>query len=180
MDKDKEKIYILLLHSKTMPSKIVKMFTKFKYSHVALSLDKNCETIYSFGRKKLNNPFNGGFVVENKDGKFFSKFNNTICKIYEVDVTKKQKDSIIKRLNYMTKNEKIYKYDFLGLALRIFKININFKNRYVCSSFVSEILEENDICHFENNFIKPKDFECLNFKTIYEGLYKNYLLTCVV
>lgn len=180
MDKRKEKIYILLLHSKTIPAKIVKLFTRYKYSHVALAIDKDCEKIYSFGRKKLNNPFIGGFVIENKDGKFFSKFNSTICKIYEVDVSEEQKNNILNKLSYMKQNERMYKYDFLGLFLRMLNIKIKFKNKYVCSSFVSEILEKNNIYHFENEFVKPKDFECLNFKVIYEGLYNEYNLTYVV
>ena len=66
-----KKIYILLMHTNTYPSKFVKFMTKYKYSHVALSLDKNCNTLYSFGRKKPNTIIDGGFSIENKDGDFF-------------------------------------------------------------------------------------------------------------
>ena len=31
-----KKIYILLMHTKTIPSKIVRFFTRYKYSHVAI------------------------------------------------------------------------------------------------------------------------------------------------
>ena len=82
-----KKIYILLMHTKTIPSKIVRFFTRYKYSHVAMSLDKSCEVTYSFGRRKLNSILNGGFNILNKEGEFFKKFNRTECKIYEVDVT---------------------------------------------------------------------------------------------
>ena len=77
-----KKIYILLMHTYTIPSKIVKIFTNYEYSHVGISLSRECDEIYSFGRKKINSILNGGFVVEKKDGEFFKKFNNTKCKIF--------------------------------------------------------------------------------------------------
>ena len=78
------------MHTHTMPSRLVKIFTNYEYSHVGISLDKECNNIYSFGRKKLNSILNGGFVVEKKDGLFFRKFNKTECKIYELEVTNSQ------------------------------------------------------------------------------------------
>ena len=62
------------MHTKTIPSKFIKLFTRYSYSHIALSFTKNCNTIYSFGRKKYNSIFNSGFVEEHKTGKFFKKF----------------------------------------------------------------------------------------------------------
>ena len=75
-----KKIYILLMHTKTIPSKIVRFFTRYKYSHVAMSLDKSCEVTYSFGRRKLNSILNGGFNILNKEGEFFKKFNRKILR----------------------------------------------------------------------------------------------------
>ena len=49
-----KKIYILLMHTYTIPSKIVKIFTNYEYSHVGISLSRECDEIYSFGRKKIN------------------------------------------------------------------------------------------------------------------------------
>lgn len=59
-----KKIYVILLHTNTIPSKLVRFFTRYKYSHVALSLSRNCDILYSFGRKKIDSIFNGGFVIQ--------------------------------------------------------------------------------------------------------------------
>ena len=79
-----KKIYILLMHTNTIPSKIIKAATKYRYTHVGISLEKECNTIYSFGRRKFNSILNAGFSIELRNGEFFKKFKNTRCKIYEV------------------------------------------------------------------------------------------------
>ena len=115
-----KKIYILLMHTKTIPSKIVRFFTRYKYSHVAMSLDKSCEVTYSFGRRKLNSILNGGFNILNKEGEFFKKFNRTECKIYEVDVTEEQYKKVVDIIENMIKEQDKYKYDFIGIIPRFF------------------------------------------------------------
>ena len=68
-----KKIYVILLHTNTIPSKLVRFFTRYKYSHVAISLSSNCDILYSFGRKKIDSIFNGGFVIQKKQDDFFKK-----------------------------------------------------------------------------------------------------------
>lgn len=172
-----KKIYILLMHTYTMPSKIVKIFTNYEYSHVGISLSRECDEIYSFGRKKINSILNGGFVVEKKDGEFFKKFNNTKCKIYELNVPEEKYLELKKILNDMKRNSNKYKYDFLGILPRYFKIPLTIKNRYVCSYFVAYVLEKSNIYKFTKNvcLINPKDFESLKgFKEVYSGKFKLY------
>lgn len=53
----KRNIYISQIHSRTFLSKLNKFVTKYTYFHVSICLDKECNMIYSFGRKILNNFF---------------------------------------------------------------------------------------------------------------------------
>ena len=142
-------IYILLMHTNTIPSKFVKFFTKYEYSHVAISLDKTCYTTYSFGRRSLYNILNGGLSIQRKDGEFFNKFNKTMCKIYEIQVTDEQYEQVEKILHDMEQNINKYKYDFLGIVPRFFKIPVTFKNKFVCSYFVAYVLEKASIYTFD-------------------------------
>ena len=57
-------IYIVLSHTGTVLSRLIKTFTRAEYSHVSISLDKNLEKMYSFGRINPYNPFYAGFVHE--------------------------------------------------------------------------------------------------------------------
>ena len=85
-----KKIYVLLMKTKTSTDRFIRFMTNYEYSHVAISLDKSCENTHSFGRKKPHSILNGGFVTENKNGAFFKIFNDTTCKIYEIETTDEQ------------------------------------------------------------------------------------------
>lgn len=173
---ENNKIYILQLHTRTIPAILIKFITRYEYSHIAISFTKDCEEIYSFGRKKLNNIFDSGFITEKKDGPFFKKFNKATCRIYELDVTQKQYDDLEKIISDIKSNENKYKYDFIGMGLRFFRIPASFKNKYVCSYFIADILDKANIYKFEkkNFFVEPRDFETIsNSKIIYEGSYKD-------
>ena len=172
-----KKIYVIQMDTKTIPSRIVSLFTMYKYSHVAISFNKNCDYIYSFGRRSLYSILNGGFTMESKTGSFFKKFKNTKCRIYEIDVSDTQYDNLIKIIKYMKKHKEIYRYDYLGIIFRYLKIPVTFKNKYVCSYFVAQLLEDAKVYSFdkETYFVKPCDFENINgFNLIYSGKYVMY------
>ena len=172
-----KKIYILQMYSQTIPSKFIRMITNYQYTHVAISLDKSCDKIYSFGRKKINTILNGGFTIESKTSEFYTKFSETICKIFEIEVTEEQYEIIKNIISEMEENEEKYKYDLLGIVIRFFRIPITFENKYVCSYFVAELLEKAKIHKFTKRtcFIKPKDFEEIKeMNKIYEGMYQKY------
>lgn len=96
-----KKIYIIQMSTKTIPARLISLFTMSKYSHVAISLNKNCDVTYSFGRRNIYSILNSGFVVEHKNGKFFKKFNDTKCRIYELNVTDKQYSDLVKIIKHM-------------------------------------------------------------------------------
>lgn len=171
------KIYVIQMNTKTIPSKFVSLFTMYKYSHVALSFTKTCDITYSFGRRNLYSFLNGGFVIEYKDGEFFKRFSDTNCRIYEIEVTEEQYMSLYDEIENMMDNQDDYKYDYVGIILRYLKLPVTFKNRYVCSYFVAEVLKKSNICEFDKDtcFVKPKDFENLiGFNEIYSGKYTSY------
>ena len=165
------------MHTKTIPSRFIKLFTQYKYTHIALALNKSCDVVYSFGRKKYNSVIDAGFVEEHKTGKFFGKFKDTNVRIYELEITNHQYHKLKRKINYMKKHEELFKYDFLGIILRFFRLPVAFKNKYVCSYFVAKLLEDTGIWTFDKKpyFIEPKDFEKIDYiKEVYHGKYLLY------
>ena len=133
--------------------------------------------MYSFGRKKYYNPLNGGFIIENKNGKFFKVYKNTECRVYKIKIDNTQYKDLIDLLKKFEENPKKYRYDIIGLVLKLFNINIKRKNHYVCTQFVGELLDQSSIHNFDKpiNNLKAKDFEKIPFKElIYVGKIKEY------
>ena len=85
-----EKIYIVLAHTGTLLSRLIKMRTGAEYTHVSIALDENLKNMYSFGRKYSYIAFIGGFVREGANFGTFKRFYNTEISIYEVSVTEEQ------------------------------------------------------------------------------------------
>ena len=85
---EKQYIYIIQMHTKTVPARFVKLMTRYRYSHVGICLEKDCDTLYSFGRRSLRNILNGGFVAEVLSRAEILKFDKKICMIRPKDFAK--------------------------------------------------------------------------------------------
>ena len=73
-----------------------------------------------------------------------------------------------------------YRYSLLGLIYCYFGIPVKRKNKYFCSQFVTEVLQQAGIEVFEKpaSLVRPHDFLDLpSTKYIYRGQIKNYSLT---
>lgn len=169
-------IYIVLAHTGTILSRIIRIKTGAEYTHSSISLDKDLEQMYSFGRKYSYIAFIGGFVKEGADFGTFKRFYKTEVSVFEISVTDKQYDKIYETIEYMKEHKKEYRFNVLGLFCAGFNKKLQFKKRYYCAEFVKKLLEiaEIDISELPD-VIKPEHFVNLsNAKLIYKGKLKKY------
>lgn len=170
-----KEIYIVLTHTGTVLSNIVKAYTKNPFSHVSIALDKDLQKMYSFGRLKPSNPFFAGFVHEYIHKGTFKRFYNTTTKIYSLEVTEEQYEKMEKIINRMEKQKEKYKFNILGLFAVAFNIKIRRENTLYCAEFVKFLFDESKINNDLPEIIKPVDFENLKgIKQVYKGLLRNY------
>ena len=170
-----KKIYIILTHTGTALSNIIKIYTKDEYSHVSIALDENLEEMYSFGRLRPYNAFVGGFVHEKINEGTFKRFKRTKTMIYSMIVEDNQYTKIRDKIEEMEKEKGTYKFNTLWLfAVSIHK-KIKAPRTFYCAEFVKYVLEEARIKVELPEIIKPEDFkEIPNKKIEYEGLLRNY------
>ncbi|MTI67874.1 MAG: hypothetical protein FH753_14910 [Firmicutes bacterium] len=176
MKKTKE-IYILLTHTNTLFSNIIKVYTKARYNHVSISLNGEFSEVYSFGRKFYLNPFYAGFVKEDLDNGVYSYFQDTESVIYSLKITEKQYVNLYNCINDFKKDSNRYRYNLLGLIGVTLNRPINRKYHYFCSQFVSSILKKSGVSLFNKpiGLVTPGDFqECLELKPIYSGKLNSF------
>lgn len=169
-------IYIVLSHTGTLLSRIIKFVTGNEYTHSSIALNESLESMYSFGRLNPYNPFLGGFVREGKGIGTFKRFKNTKVGVYKLEVTDVQYSEIYENIIYIEKNKDKFKFNILGLALAGINKRVVKKNTFYCAEFVRYILKKSGI-NVENlpKTIKPESFkELTNARLIYRGLLRSY------
>lgn len=168
-------IKIVLTQTNTIVSKTLKAFSKKPYNHISISFEDNCSTMFSFGRKITWFPLIGGFVKEDINTGVFKMHPETKCKIYKFEVTDEDYAVIAGRLNkFLAKPEK-YRYSFLNVFLIRLNIPYQREYHYVCSSFVSYLLEGIIPLQKEISLVTPDDYNCLNLDEEYEGKLVEYV-----
>ena len=173
-----KEIYIVLTHTGTILSKIIKAYTNDEFSHVSIALDNDLQEMYSFGRLDPFNPFIGGFVHEYIDNGTFKRFYNTVTRIYSLQVTEEQYELMKDEIDYFSSHKEEYKFDIMGLFFTALHINFVREHRLYCASFVKSIMDSANLKTQLPEPIKPEDFKKLenldSTSIVYEGLLSQY------
>lgn len=171
-----KKIYIVLTHTGTNLSKIIKKWTKDEFSHVSIALDEDLDEMYSFGRLHPYNPFWAGLVHEKQNEDTFKRFKKTKAAIYSIEVDD-EKYSIIRNTVYrMYRNRKKYKFNIIGLLAIGFHKSIQKENWFYCAEFVKYVFDKAHLdFDLPNTMIRPEDFKSIENKDLeYYGLFRKY------
>ncbi|MCL2353024.1 MAG: hypothetical protein FWC69_00165 [Defluviitaleaceae bacterium] len=175
-------VYIVLSRSKSILSNIISTLTSDKYTHSALSLDKDLKYMFTFGRKKHTNPFIGCFKQEKFTDAFYKNYSNLPGVVLEVTLSEEQYYNIIADISCFVTGASSYRYNVSGLMRAAFRLKNPYhpnqpKNKYFCSEFVYYILHKNDLFTLENNkknTIRPQHFLQVSSNKVFEGNLLHY------
>ena len=167
-------VYIVLTETGSLLSRAIKWYTKDRYNHVSIAFDEQLNEMYSFGRKRENNPWIGGFTQENVHGELLRYAN---CAIYSYTISDEQFEHLKIQIAHFKANEHLYRYNFLGLLCIAFRIRWKRHNAYFCSQFIATLFEnaqiETKLCTY---FIRPTEFKHLpNVQFCYKGQMYAYI-----
>ncbi|ACX68411.1 hypothetical protein MHI43_31455 [Paenibacillus sp. FSL H8-0457] len=174
---DDQSVFILLTNTGTLFTKVIQGYTRAPYNHASISFNRELSELYSFGRKNPNNPLNGGFVKEDLKTGTFSKYPNTTCVIYELQVSERDIAKMKRVLQAFIRKDKKYFYNILGVLGIALKEPIEFSNSYFCSQFVAEILQRSGVRLWDKlpALVTPDDFrQSERLQLIYEGRLSEY------
>ena len=171
-------VFILLTNTGTLFTRIIQGYTKAPYNHASISFNRELSELYSFGRKHPNNPLNGGFVKEDIKTGTYSKYPNTTCVIYELQVSDREVEKMRRVLQIFVRSHQKYLYNILGVIGIALKEPVEFSNSYFCSQFVAEILDRSGIKLWKKlpALVTPDDFrQSERLQLIYEGKLSEYV-----
>lgn len=161
-DEHKYPIFILLMHTGTPLTKVIKAVTKAEYSHACISFNPGLDPMYSFGEKTKTGESGFGFVSQNTKADFY-KHHKAKYGVYVMFVSKQSRDFMKEKLEYFKKNNDKMKYDCFGLIQVFFNQATDYKNyKYFCSRFVMDIIQTGgDKLDKAASLWKPEDIKQL-------------------
>lgn len=171
-----KEIYIVLTQTGTMLANTIKFLKHTEYNHASISLDKELNSLYSFGRINPYMAFPASFVKEGIDIGTFKRFKNTKCKILKLNVEDEQYDLMTDKINYFADNKKKYKFNVPGLFYAAINVKKERPNSYYCSEFVKHTLDSGNVdTSMIPDVILPEHLLMIDgLEVVYEGLLREY------
>lgn len=151
-------IYIVLSQTGTIFSRAIRLYTRDPYNHSSISFEEDLSVMYSFGRRTRYNLLNSGFVVENFSRGLFTFFPDAHCCVIEVPVTDREYEAMHSMVRFFCGNQYGFRYNLLGVFAYMAGIQLDRKNHYFCSQFVSHVLNQADFWDCNPKFTRPMDF----------------------
>lgn len=147
-----KEITLLFSTYRCFSAKLLKVLTRSKYSHVALSIE-NKDEFFSFNRH--------GFVKE-KHSAPLNKYKKTVT----LKVTDESYRKLKAMMDSFIEKRQNFKYARMGIVLSLLHIPFHRTNKYFCSEFVAELLQR-------ANVLVTKKNSALYLPAELERLYRN-------
>ena len=169
--KDKKKIYVLLTRFPDNGSKWIQALTGSFYTHASVGLEEDMNSFYSFKVK--------GFTVEDihryvrKPGR-----EPFPCQVYELEVSEKVYQSAKRIINYYIRRKEEMSYTRFGLVMRLLRIPVKRKDKFICSQFVAHVLKRAKAANLKKFTVLylPGDFRKLSeMKLVFEGNLQSFI-----
>lgn len=173
---EEPKVYIVLTDTGTLFTRLIKRYTKKPYNHASVAFDKELKEVYSFGRKRLHNPFIGGFVTENMRSGLFKQAD---AAVYALSVSKADIYKMKHYINNIETEKDAYHYNLIGLLGVPFNTPIKRKKAFFCSQFTANVLQHSEQIVFVKDaaLMTPHDLtDIADLNLVYEGKLNLYVM----
>ena len=162
-------IYVAFLAPNNKMGKSIRLFTRNRYSHVAISLSDTLETMYSFARIRKRVPLAGGFVIEYPK-QYFSSKGDVPLKLAKVALNDDKYERLVEILEDFNNRKESLIYNSLdALTSSFFKKTVHIKDSYTCISFCCYLLGLKRIFTIRELETKLDSF------VVFIGNYKDYV-----
>lgn len=162
-------MYVLFSRQNTKIGRVIRVFLpSSRYTHVALSLDGELNTVYSFSRARHDSPFSGGFMREYPVHYILGDMDVPV-KICKVELSDEEYAKAKTRLEDSICRREQLIYNLFDAAALPFGKRYKIKDAYTCVSFTSYVVgmdDTRDIADLESR---------ISANTVYVGSLKELI-----
>lgn len=126
-----KKINILLTKYSDLTSNLIYHIAGHGYTHASVALGDSPQEYYSFNYK--------GFAIETLEKHKRRGVRRSRC--YQVNVSDEAYRLMEEKIKIFKENKRHYKYSRIAVLCCVLHLPLKFRNRYFCSQFVAELLE---------------------------------------
>jgi len=131
--------YIVLIKALTGLGKFSRFFTKYEYTHIAVSFNDLYDDFISFSRKRHYSPFDAGFMHEHREHYAFGNNETFQIKVFRLKVSQEETGKI---KEYLSEIEQDGNYIFNLYSMLTMPVFHGFRiyKAFNCMSFTSKLL----------------------------------------
>lgn len=162
-----------------MISRAIHFTTGDDFTHSSIAYEDDLYPLYSFGRKYPRLMFPVGLISERLEYGFYRIHANMPCALLSLSVSDGVYKNIRLRIDRMRSQSDDYRYDVRGLISCKLGRETNHPNKYFCSKFVSEVLEDSGAVELPkpSSLMRPQDFmEIPEMTILYRGSIAGLIL----
>jgi hypothetical protein len=152
-------------------SNLIHRVTRADYTHAALALDEGLEYMFSFGRRRVSNPFVGCFKRESLNDEIYGGQAQLPGVIVEIPVTPGQYAAVSGIIESFLLNHHRYSYNTFGLIRNLMRMSGESDTSFFCSEFVYYVLKESGVCDLGmlRGDIRPETLLAVGGSIAFEG-----------
>ncbi len=138
MEKDRD-LYLMISHTGTGVGRIIRGISRYRYNHVAMTLDPSFRKWYSFARIHRNVALYGGFTEESAE-RYFAFGTNVPVKIFKLSVDEKTYAHLSALFAKADTLETELIYNFFDILAAIIGWQVKIPGAYTCLGFCCAVL----------------------------------------
>lgn len=134
-------LYLMLSRTGTGMGAVIRLFTRYEYNHVSLSLDPELRQFVSFARYAQGVPLAGGFVEEPVE-RLLSNPGPLPVRIFRVDIPEEKAEELERLFSLAGNRDTGLIYNSLSALLTPMGLQLRIPGAYTCLEFASKVLEK--------------------------------------
>lgn len=133
-------LYLMLSRTGTGMGSVIRLFTRYEYNHVSLSLDPELRQFVSFARYVENVPLAGGFVEEPVE-RLLSVPGPLPVRVFRIDISEEKARRLEKLFALAGRRDTGLIYNTASALLTPLGLRLAVPGAYTCLEFASAVLE---------------------------------------
>ncbi len=167
-------IYIVLIKAHTGLGKFARMFSKYDYTHIAVSLDSSLTDFVTYSRRRHYLPLDAGFMHEYRDYYAFGRHSKVKVKVFDLPVEEHCYEDVLRFISSCEGDEE-QKFNLFSMATMSIFHGFRIYKAHNCMSFCGRVIQLTGVISMEKPYYKYsiQEMDALLEKNFYfEGMLK--------